>query len=120
VRQFRPAVASFSLELPSGHIDPKESPEQAVVRELREETGYETLEVIPLGPLASNTGRMSNRLWAFVAHVEPVGPGEPGIEVCVRPASDVANMVRDGQLSHALDLAVLMRAALGGHLRLID
>jgi 8-oxo-dGTP pyrophosphatase MutT (NUDIX family) len=39
VQQYRPAVASDTLELPAGLIDPGESAETAGLRELKEETG---------------------------------------------------------------------------------
>lgn len=118
VRQYRPAIQGLSLELPSGHIDPGETPEQAVVREVMEETGCETLELFPLGPLAPNTGRMANRLWAFVAKVRQVAASEPGIQVVTRATSDIGRMIQQAELEHALDLAVLTRAAAAGHIRL--
>jgi 8-oxo-dGTP pyrophosphatase MutT (NUDIX family) len=38
------------IRFPKGHIDPGETPEQAAVREVAEESGYEDLEVVaPLG-----------------------------------------------------------------------
>src|SRR5215471_1542287 len=40
VRQFRPAIEQITLELPSGHVDEGETPEQAAARELLEETGF--------------------------------------------------------------------------------
>jgi len=40
VVQYRPAIASFSIEFPSGLIDAGEQPEQAALRELAEETGF--------------------------------------------------------------------------------
>ncbi|KAK4050510.1 hypothetical protein OIO90_005093 [Microbotryomycetes sp. JL221] len=40
ILQFRPPAKSICVELPAGLIDEDESPEQAAVRELYEETGY--------------------------------------------------------------------------------
>mmetsp|Transcript_20880 Transcript_20880/g.51768 ORF Transcript_20880/g.51768 Transcript_20880/m.51768 type:complete len:294 (-) Transcript_20880:2421-3302(-) len=40
VEQFRPPVGKSTLEFPAGLIDADETPEQAALRELREETGY--------------------------------------------------------------------------------
>jgi 8-oxo-dGTP pyrophosphatase MutT (NUDIX family) len=41
VRQFRPATDRFYWSLPAGYIDAGETPEQAALRELREETGIQ-------------------------------------------------------------------------------
>jgi ADP-ribose pyrophosphatase len=40
IEQWREPVGCVVLELPAGIVDPGETPEQAVVRELLEETGY--------------------------------------------------------------------------------
>ncbi|KAH8661938.1 NUDIX domain-containing protein [Xylariales sp. PMI_506] len=39
-KQFRPPVDKVTIEIPAGLVDEGETPEQAAVRELREETGY--------------------------------------------------------------------------------
>jgi ADP-ribose pyrophosphatase len=41
VRQYRYALGRETLEIPAGKLDPGESPEQCIRRELMEETGYE-------------------------------------------------------------------------------
>ncbi|CEJ90391.1 hypothetical protein VHEMI06179 [[Torrubiella] hemipterigena] len=39
-KQYRPPIDKVTIEIPAGLIDEGETPEQAAVRELREETGY--------------------------------------------------------------------------------
>jgi ADP-ribose pyrophosphatase len=41
VRQYRYALGRETLEIPAGKLDPGETPEQCIRRELVEETGYE-------------------------------------------------------------------------------
>ena len=41
VRQYRYALGKETLEIPAGKLDPGESPDICVRRELREETGYD-------------------------------------------------------------------------------
>ncbi|KAF4503938.1 hypothetical protein G6O67_008566 [Ophiocordyceps sinensis] len=39
-KQYRPPIDMVTIEVPAGLMDPGETPEEAAVRELREETGY--------------------------------------------------------------------------------
>lgn len=39
-KQFRPPTGKVIVEFPAGMVDEGETPEQAAIRELREETGY--------------------------------------------------------------------------------
>ena len=115
VRQYRPAPEREMLELPSGHVDPGESPEAAARRELHEETGYRASRLRLLGRLVPDSGRLGNHLWCYQAmDVYPDGDGdwqpEPGVVVVHRPAADIAEMAADGRLEHAHDLAAVALA----------
>lgn len=50
VKQFRPAAGKYTVELCAGLVDPGESPNDAALRELKEETGY-------VGKIVTTTGR---------------------------------------------------------------
>jgi 8-oxo-dGTP pyrophosphatase MutT (NUDIX family) len=65
IRQFRPALGAHVLELPSGGVDPPETPLEAARRELYEETGYVCREVVPVGPGRLMTSRHSCREFMF-------------------------------------------------------
>lgn len=67
VRQFRPAVGAVTLELPAGHVDPGETPEQSARKELYEETGYDAATLELIATLSPSTARFTNRLWCFFA-----------------------------------------------------
>jgi ADP-ribose pyrophosphatase len=65
VRQFRPALGQYTLEFPAGDIDQGETPEQAAIRELHEETGYVCRELSYLGAGRLMSNRLNSLLHAF-------------------------------------------------------
>ncbi|NEU07419.1 NUDIX hydrolase [Flavihumibacter sp. R14] len=67
IKQYRHAVGAVILELPGGCIDPGETPEQAVRRELLEETGYDFQHLELLSILYANPATGNNRTHCFLA-----------------------------------------------------
>lgn len=56
IRQFRPPLGRYALELPAGLVDPGEDVRTAAIRELKEETGYVGTPEWETGPCASSAG----------------------------------------------------------------
>ncbi len=116
VRQYRPALDSDSLELPAGHVEEGESPEEAAGRELLEETNYQASRIELLGCLHPDAGRLANRQWCFFAPnarlANPAQKQEPGIEVVMCPVPEFWDLINSSRLRHALDLAVVSLAIL--------
>jgi ADP-ribose pyrophosphatase len=115
VRQYRPAVDRYTLELPSGLVDPGETPLESARRELLEETGYRAGELEMLGSMEPDTGRLGNRIWGYVARdvklVEGATP-EQGIEVLTWGVEELVQATIDGRFNHALHVAIVWLARL--------
>jgi len=121
VRQYRPAVEAFTLELPAGHVDAGHTPEQAARTEMLEETGFVPAEITFLGCLKPDTGRLGNRMWVYFAGGLTARAGhvpEAGIDVVLLPATELAAYLADGRFDHALHVAALMLAVQAGCLAL--
>lgn len=64
LKQFRPPIANYCLELPAGLVDAGETAAQAAVRELKEETGY-TGRVCDVTPACSSDPGMTSANMQF-------------------------------------------------------
>lgn len=123
VRQFRPALEAITLELPSGHVEVGETPAQAAKRELREETGFVAEELMLLGNLSPDTGRLSNRLWCFFAPQVQASPQrefkpQPDVEPVVYDKSLCNLILNEPAFSSALNRATILMAVAQGHIDL--
>jgi 8-oxo-dGTP pyrophosphatase MutT (NUDIX family) len=121
VRQYRPAVEHDTLELPSGLVDPGETPVETARRELLEETGYEAGEMAVLGAMEPDVGRLGNRIWSCLAKgVRKVAGRAPedGIAVLTWSLDELSQAILEGRFDHALHVAVIMMAVMKGGLRL--
>ena len=116
VRQYRPAVEKYTLELPCGNVEGKETPEEAARRELVEETGYEARSMELLHCYWPDTGRLSNRMWSYFAsgvspHPSATG-GEPGVELVLCRLDEVFQDMRDAKFNDAMNYAPIFMAAM--------
>jgi ADP-ribose pyrophosphatase len=121
VRQFRPAIEERSLELPSGLVEPGESPEDCVRRELVEEAGCEATALEPIGRFPLDSGRMQTIEWAFFApsvrRVSDAPTGEEhGLEVVFVSPDELRRLVLAGEFRMAAHLAVVGVALLQNRL----
>lgn len=123
VKQYRPAIEDYVYELPSGHLKKGETPEQAIIRELKEETNCTARKVILLGKNYPDTGRLENRQWAFYSddveiNESPAASENEGIEVHTVSIDDLINMINEGRFRHALDLCVIAMSMSKGLLKI--
>jgi ADP-ribose pyrophosphatase len=122
VRQYRPAVARMTMELPGGLRDGDDAPDAVAVRELMEETGLRVCgAAVPLGSFAPDTGRLENRIWAFFAHIDsdvaPDWTPERGVECLLIDRHQLREFILDGRFDHALHIAVIGLAVMRGVFR---
>jgi ADP-ribose pyrophosphatase len=117
VRQFRPCVEEFTWEFPAGTVDAGETPDEAARRELREEAGLETAELIYLGCFMPDTGRLQVRSHAFFARASRLAapaPLESGLESKLVTLPELRDMMRTMEFRHQLHWAIYAAALVQG------
>jgi len=121
VRQFRPALESFTWELPAGLVEKDEDASDTCRRELMEETGLEARIVHRLGDYSPCTARLSNRVHSFFVETGPAEGAkgsEPGIEVRLVSLRELGELIASGEFVLQLHIGAVLLAGLRGYLDL--
>ena len=114
IRQYRFGVGYTTLETPGGMVDSGEDSKAAAIRELLEETGYQSEKWTYLGSVEPNPAFHNHLCHHWLAEdvertrEQDVGAGEM-IAVELMTEQAVRDAVLRGELKHALALSALSR-----------
>ncbi len=112
VKQFRKAVGKELLEIPAGGIDSGESPEEAVSREMREETGYLPRKVERLGGFYSAPGYATEYLYLYLATAlvpsQLFAEDTEGISLVRISSEQIPDLISSGSICDAKSIAGLL------------
>ncbi|GLT14526.1 NUDIX hydrolase [Vibrio algivorus] len=121
LRQFRPSLNKWILELPAGTIEGDESPIECARRELIEETGYSAQHFEPLGQCSPLAGFCDEIQYLFVAKgLSPnqslLPDDDEVINVIKVSLDDIENWIKTDEITDGKTIACLSKAKLCGFL----
>jgi 8-oxo-dGTP pyrophosphatase MutT (NUDIX family) len=111
IQQFRHGNEEITLEIPGGMTDKTDlNAREAAIREMIEETGYSSKEVIKIGKCSPNPAIFNNYLHVFAAkNVEKKFTqnleGTEDIDVVEIDLTSIPELIQSGKINHALVIA---------------
>jgi 8-oxo-dGTP pyrophosphatase MutT (NUDIX family) len=110
IRQYRHGARQILLELPGGGVNESEEPLVAAKRELLEETGYTSDNMIAVGRVSPNPASHTNLMYAYLAlNAEKLSSQSldetEEIEVFPTPLEEAILMVKNGELLQSLHVS---------------
>ena len=114
VKQYRYVFSRVLEEIPAGKLERGEDPDEAALRELREETGATPKRMTNLGKLLVSPGCYSEVLHLFLARNLHMGeqhldPGEL-LHVERIPFDEMVHRCLDGEIEDAKTVAAVLKA----------
>lgn len=115
VRQYRHGLGVVSTELPGGVIDANEKPEDAIARELLEETGYEFTSIEKLGKISPNPATSTNYMHMFLATggkkvTEQKLDATEDVEILIHSIDEFKQLMRENKIVQSLHVTTAMYA----------
>ena len=117
VQQYRPVVGRWTIEFPGGLRDPAEHPEVAAGRELKEETGCNVIEMVPLIEGDADVGRLCNKFFGFFALADQVADPEPGMATVLVNGPTLQAYAATGRIACPSHIGLLYLAAVHPRVR---
>ena len=115
IKSYRHLVDSIQIEVPSGYIDEGETPKEAAIRELREETGYAAKDVISIGHYTLDYSMFEQKGNLFIAY----GMTKEGrqclgimekIDIEIITIKEIKHLLFEGKILNAASIVALYRA----------
>jgi ADP-ribose pyrophosphatase len=116
LRQYRHALGDVCIEIPGGCVDDTDTDyQEAIARELREETGYEFSSYEYLGKISSNPSTNSNLMHMFLARggkkvAEQQLDNNEEIEVELVSVDDIKQSMKENKIVQAMHVTCMMYA----------
>ncbi len=114
VRQFRKPFNKALLEIPAGKLDKSEKPEVCGVRELKEETGLFTDNLVSLGEFYPSVGYTNEVIHLFLATDFVQNEASPDedefVDVEKIPLNTLCHMIMSGEIKDGKTIAAILKA----------
>jgi len=114
IKQYRYSIDEYIYEAPAGTIDEGEKPNETAYRELIEETGLKSENLIPRGYIYTTPGFTNERIYLYEAH--SLSPSDEFkkdkhevIEVVKVKKPEVFEMIRDGRIVDAKTICLVFK-----------
>lgn len=115
VRQFRYGVQDVTLEIPAGKLEAGENIDEAIERELEEETGCRAERIEYLGFCYSSPAVSSEKIHIYMASVQASDTPHPDddefIEIERYPLEALVDQVMSGEIKDAKTQIAVLKAA---------
>ncbi len=110
------AQSGWLIEIPAGTVEPHESPEKTIAREIMEEIGYQLRETQRIGTFYLSPGGTSERIILYYAQVSPTDKtGEGGglveegedVRTILMPVKEALKKLQHGEFHDAKTIIAL-------------
>lgn len=105
VKQFRKAIEQDLLEIPAGKLEEGEQPDEAIVRELKEETGYEVRNLRYVTQFFTSPGFSNELGHLYFAELgtqsDTCFDEDEDLEILEYDLEELVRMIREGSITDA-------------------